>query len=88
MSSCSIGKHKHGLCSVPTQTPARAHAQAQRETNFGVLKLNVDGAARRKPSPTGIGGTVRNDKGEECMFLKDMEVRDSNEAKCCRFWRP
>ena len=29
----------------------------------GVLKFNVDGAARGKPGPSGIGGVLRNSEG-------------------------
>lgn len=30
---------------------------------FGILKFNVDGAARGNPGPAGIGGALRNCRG-------------------------
>ena len=48
----------------------------------GMLKLNVDGAVRGKSGPAGIGGVLRNDKGEVLlMFSKSVGIRDSNEAE-------
>lgn len=41
----------------------------------GVIKFNVDGAARGTPSHAGIGRVLRNDKGEVlCMFSKGLFV--------------
>lgn len=46
-----------------------------------MFKFNVDGAAREKPSPAGIG-VLHNGKGEVlCMFSKHVGVRDFNEAE-------
>lgn len=43
----------------------------------GVLKFNVDSAARGKPRPTGIGGVLCNDKGVVLgMFSKGVGIRD------------
>ena len=36
------------------------------------LKFNVDGAARGKPGPAGIGGVLRNQGGVLYMFLKHV----------------
>ena len=48
----------------------------------GILKFNVDGATRGKLGPAGIGGVLRNDKGEVLlMFSKSVGIRDSNEAE-------
>ena len=47
----------------------------------GVLKFNVDGASRGKPGPTGIGGVLRNNKGEVLLMFSKHGVCDSNEAE-------
>eukprot|EP00268_Persea_americana_P021089 TRINITY_DN21101_c0_g1_i1.p1 TRINITY_DN21101_c0_g1~~TRINITY_DN21101_c0_g1_i1.p1 ORF type:complete len:199 (+),score=31.91 TRINITY_DN21101_c0_g1_i1:157-753(+) len=50
--------------------------------SMGMLKFNVDGAARGKPGPAGIGGVLCDDKGVIlCLFSKSVGVRDSNEAE-------
>eukprot|EP00268_Persea_americana_P068026 TRINITY_DN9427_c0_g1_i1.p1 TRINITY_DN9427_c0_g1~~TRINITY_DN9427_c0_g1_i1.p1 ORF type:complete len:120 (+),score=19.95 TRINITY_DN9427_c0_g1_i1:825-1184(+) len=50
--------------------------------SLGVLKFNVDGAARGKPRPAGIGGVLRNSKGEVLFtFSKPIGIRDSKEAE-------
>ena len=49
---------------------------------FWVLKFNVDGALRGNLGPVGIGGVLRNCKGEVLiMFSKPVGVCDSNEAE-------
>eukprot|EP00268_Persea_americana_P015340 TRINITY_DN17040_c1_g3_i1.p1 TRINITY_DN17040_c1_g3~~TRINITY_DN17040_c1_g3_i1.p1 ORF type:complete len:124 (+),score=24.39 TRINITY_DN17040_c1_g3_i1:31-372(+) len=49
---------------------------------MGMLKFNVDGAARGKLGPAGIVGVLCDDKGVIlCMFSKSVGVRDSNESK-------
>lgn len=49
---------------------------------LSVLKFNVDEATRGKPGPTGIGGVLRNNKGEVLFRLsKNVGVCDSNEAE-------
>lgn len=48
----------------------------------GVLKLNVDGAAKGKLGLIGIGGMLLNSKGGVLlMFSKSVGVRESNEAE-------
>lgn len=48
---------------------------------LGTLKFNVDSAARGKLGPTGMGGVLRNCKGEVLfLFSKHVGVKDSNEA--------
>ena len=48
----------------------------------GVFKFNVDGATRGKQGLAGIGGVLRNSKGEVLfMFSKRVGVCDSNEAE-------
>lgn len=48
----------------------------------GVLKYNVDGVAREKPEPTGIGGILYNSRVDVLIsFSKSIEVRDSNETE-------
>lgn len=37
----------------------------------GSLKFNVDGAARGKPGPAGIGGVLRNYKGEVLFMFSN-----------------
>eukprot|EP00268_Persea_americana_P056466 TRINITY_DN6662_c1_g4_i1.p1 TRINITY_DN6662_c1_g4~~TRINITY_DN6662_c1_g4_i1.p1 ORF type:complete len:118 (-),score=15.06 TRINITY_DN6662_c1_g4_i1:217-570(-) len=49
---------------------------------YEVLKFNVDGALRSKPGPTGIGGVLRNSKGDVVlMFSKHVGVCDSTKAE-------
>eukprot|EP00268_Persea_americana_P068029 TRINITY_DN9427_c0_g3_i1.p1 TRINITY_DN9427_c0_g3~~TRINITY_DN9427_c0_g3_i1.p1 ORF type:complete len:256 (+),score=22.30 TRINITY_DN9427_c0_g3_i1:1157-1924(+) len=49
---------------------------------IGMLKFNVDGAARGKPGPASIGGVLRNSRGEVLfMFSKSVGVCDSNKAE-------
>ena len=49
---------------------------------FGVLKFNVAGEARGKPSSAGIGSALRNYKGEVLhIFSKHVGIKDSNEAE-------
>ncbi|OMO61164.1 Endonuclease/exonuclease/phosphatase [Corchorus capsularis] len=51
---------------------------------IGYLKFNVDGSARGKPGPGGIGGILRDHEGN-CMveFSKSVGRVDSNEAEFC-----
>ncbi|XXG62464.1 hypothetical protein AAC387_Pa05g0816 [Persea americana] len=47
-----------------------------------LLKFNVDGPARGKSGPSGIGGVLHNSNGEVLyMFSKNVAVCDSNEAE-------
>lgn len=47
----------------------------------GVLKFNVDGAAKGKPGLTGIVGVLRNYWGEVLyIFSKHVGIKDRNEA--------
>lgn len=47
-----------------------------------MLKFNVDGATRGKPSSAGIGGVLRDDRGAIlCLFSKGVRIRYSNKAK-------
>ena len=49
---------------------------------IGKLKFNVNGAEIGKPRPAGIGGVLRNDKGEVLLMLsKSVGIRYSNEAE-------
>lgn len=51
-------------------------------SSTGVLKFNVDGAARGKQGLASIGGVLRNHKGEVMyMFSKHVGIKDSNEAE-------
>ncbi|XP_022748780.1 uncharacterized protein LOC111298243 [Durio zibethinus] len=44
-----------------------------------VWKVNIDGSAFGKPSPTGIGGVICSWKGKVLlMFPKNVGVKDSN----------
>ena len=48
----------------------------------GWLKFNIDGAAKGKPAPAGIGKVIMNDKGEVLfMFSKNAGIKESNEAE-------
>ena len=48
----------------------------------GVLKFNVDGVTNGKPGLAGIGGVLRNHKGEVLyMFSKHIGIKDSNEVE-------
>ena len=59
----------------------------------GLMKFNVDGAARRKPGPAGIGGLLRDDTGKIWMeFSKSIGVANRMrlryvllERPCCCF---
>ena len=43
----------------------------------GVLKFNVDGVAKRKPGPAGIGGVLRDSGGIVLvMFTGTMEANE------------
>lgn len=51
-------------------------------SSLGFLKFNIDGAARIKSGPVGIGGVVHNDKGEMLHSLsKHLGITDSNEGE-------
>ncbi|XVF79317.1 hypothetical protein PTKIN_Ptkin14bG0211600 [Pterospermum kingtungense] len=48
----------------------------------GMVKFNVDGSSFGKPDPVGIGGVLRNHKGNELMsFSKHIGMEDSNVAE-------
>ena len=48
----------------------------------GTLKFNVDGVAKGNVGLAGIGGVIRNHKGEvKYIFSKHVGIKDSNEAK-------
>ncbi|GMI75617.1 hypothetical protein like AT5G65005 [Hibiscus trionum] len=48
----------------------------------GVLKFNVDGAARGKPGPAGFGGVMRDGESRIMgLFSGPLGVMDSNEAE-------
>ncbi|XVF82519.1 hypothetical protein PTKIN_Ptkin16aG0055800 [Pterospermum kingtungense] len=48
----------------------------------GCMKFIVDGAAKGKPGPAGIGGVLRDDKGMvKLVFSKPVGVMDSNLAE-------
>ena len=50
--------------------------------NVGVLKFNVDGAAKGKPGPAGIGGVLHDSGGLVLvMFSKHVGTMESNEAE-------
>ncbi|KAK3219666.1 hypothetical protein Dsin_013636 [Dipteronia sinensis] len=50
--------------------------------SFGVLKFNVDGSARGKPSPAGIGGVLRDHRGQiMCLFSVFVGSQESNAAE-------
>ena len=50
--------------------------------SFSGVKFNVNGASRGKPGQAGIGGVLRNSKGEVLlMFSKYMSVCNSNKVK-------
>ena len=51
---------------------------------IGFMKFNVDGAARGKPGPAGIGGVLRDVDGKVWMeFSNSIGVSESNEAEIC-----
>ena len=46
------------------------------------LKFNVDGSARGKPGPAGIGGVLRISDGKIlCLFSTYVGIKDSNTAE-------
>lgn len=49
---------------------------------IGTWKWNVDGLAKGKPGPTGIGGVLR-DSGNNIIvkFAASVGIRDSNEVE-------
>ncbi|XVE82081.1 hypothetical protein DITRI_Ditri15bG0118000 [Diplodiscus trichospermus] len=48
----------------------------------GVMKFNVDGSMVGKPGPAGIGGVLKDDKGnQKIVFSKSVGVTNSNEAE-------
>ncbi|XXG74166.1 hypothetical protein AAC387_Pa07g2955 [Persea americana] len=50
--------------------------------NVGLLKFNVDGAAKGKPEPAGIGGVLRNSGGLVLvMFSKHVGTMESNRVE-------
>lgn len=46
------------------------------------LKFNVDGAAKGKAGPTGVGGVLRDHKGDVLLIFSNNEgLQESNEIK-------
>lgn len=39
----------------------------------GFFKFNIDGAARRKGGPAGIGGVLKNDESEMSNLFQEYE---------------
>ena len=51
-----------------------------------MLKFNVDGVAKGKPMPVGIGGGLRNSEGNVlALFSKHVGCMESNEAEVVAF---
>lgn len=74
---CSIGKF---ACNVVWARRSKMFFRAM--PPIGILKFNMDGAARGKPSPAGIGWMLHNDNGDILgMFSKGVGIKDSNEAE-------
>ena len=49
---------------------------------MGYFKFNVDGAAKGKPGPAGIGGILRDENGKVWLrFSKSIGITESNEAE-------
>lgn len=49
---------------------------------LGFCKFNVDGTARGKPGPTGIGGVLHDDRGRMlATFSESVGLMESNEAE-------
>lgn len=50
--------------------------------NQNVMKFNVDGTARGKSGPAGIGGVLRDYEGStSIVFIESVGTRDSNETE-------
>ena len=50
--------------------------------DLGYLKFNVDGSAKGKPGPAGMGGVLRNSYGKVlCLFSVHLGTLDSNIAE-------
>lgn len=48
----------------------------------------MDGAARGKPGPAGIGGVLRNDKGRFFAYsLKVWGLGTLTRPRCWQYWR-
>lgn len=48
----------------------------------GNYKWNVDGSSKGKPGAAGIGGVLRDSRGEVmCLFAASISIRDSNKAE-------
>ena len=66
------------VCSVPRIMKVEVWCPPAR----GLLKFNVDGAARGKPGPAGVGGVLRDHKGDVLlMFSKNVGIKESNETE-------
>lgn len=49
---------------------------------LGTWKFSIDGASKGKPGQAGIGGVLRNHKGESyIIFNESVGIKDSNEAE-------
>ncbi|KAK3231753.1 hypothetical protein Dsin_003634 [Dipteronia sinensis] len=52
--------------------------------SFGAWKFNLDGSARGKPGPSGIGGVIRDFRVQVLgLFSSFVGIQDSNTAKAC-----
>lgn len=61
---------------------ASLYCRRSKERLEGGLKFNVDGSARGKPGPAGVGGVHRNDQGAVLvLFSKNVGLMESNEAE-------
>ncbi|MCH79922.1 N-terminal acetyltransferase complex ARD1 subunit-like protein [Trifolium medium] len=68
---CKWGKKQTVKRSLEWQKPAQNE-----------WKWNVDGSSKGNPGATGIGGVLRNDRGDTVAeFSASIGVRDSNEAE-------
>ncbi|OMO61107.1 hypothetical protein CCACVL1_23740 [Corchorus capsularis] len=69
---------------VVCKRPVRSGSVVWEAPKPSFLKFNVDGAAKGKPGPAGIGGVLRDENGKIWMdFSKSMGIMDSNEAELC-----
>ncbi|EOY23054.1 Uncharacterized protein TCM_015057 [Theobroma cacao] len=68
-------------CQLPKKGQERKGIQWDKP-RYGQMKFNVDGAARGCPRPTGIGGILRDHRGEvKIIFSKPISETDSNFAE-------
>ncbi|OMO58103.1 hypothetical protein CCACVL1_25585 [Corchorus capsularis] len=71
------------LASIFSTVKSKEAVQASwKKPDFGVLKFNVDGAAKGKPGLAGICGILRNHQGNTlAKFSKSIGIAESNEAE-------